>query len=63
MLISVEGTSKSAGPRSGKYGGCSNVVSLFLAEKTFIPKSTGVLEHCCEGETNRWFSIFRVVSF
>jgi len=26
-------------------------------------KPTGVLEHCREGETNRWFSIFRGVSF
>jgi len=27
------------------------------------PKPTGVLEHCCEGETNCWFSVFRSVSF
>jgi len=27
------------------------------------PKATGVLEHCCEGETNCWFSIFRGFSF
>jgi hypothetical protein len=27
------------------------------------PKSTIVLEHCCEGGTNCWFSIFQGVSF
>jgi hypothetical protein len=27
------------------------------------PKPTGVVEHCREGETNCWFSVFRDVSF
>jgi hypothetical protein len=27
------------------------------------PKPTGVLEHCCEGETNCWFFIYYGVSF
>jgi len=28
-----------------------------------LPKPTGVLQHCFDGETNCWFSIFRSVSF
>jgi hypothetical protein len=48
--------------RSGEYEGCSNVVTLSFAKKSFT-KPTGVLEHCREEETKIWFSIFRGVSF
>ena len=32
-------------------------VTLFFANKS-LNKLAGVLEHCCEVETNSWFSIF-----
>jgi hypothetical protein len=39
-----------------------SIVKLFFANKS-LTKTVGVLEHCSEGETNFWFSIFRGVSF
>ena len=40
---------KSARSRSGDYGGCCSVVTLFV-DKKFLPKSTCALEHCREVE-------------
>ena len=57
-LISVEVTGKkSAEARSGEYGGCFSVVTLFFAKESFN-KATGVLKHSRKAETNCWFSVF-----
>jgi len=53
MLIPVEGTGTHQ-LGTAEYGGCCSLVTLFFGKK----KLTGVLEHCREGETNCWFSIF-----
>jgi len=39
------------------------VLSHYSLLRNPLPKPTGVLEHCCERETNCWFSSFRDVSF
>jgi len=43
--------------------GYSSVLSHCSLLRNPWPKPTGVLEHRREGETNRWFSVFREVSF
>ena len=59
ILISVEGTGKNR-LESGHESMGEATVSLhcYLVRNPW-PKSAGVLEHCREGETNCWFSIFR----
>jgi hypothetical protein len=46
---------------SGESGGCSNVVTFFFSKKS-LTKTTGVLEHCREEETNFWFYFFGAFS-
>ena len=41
----------------------SPVLTYFSLLRSLWPKPNGVLEHCCEGKTNCWFSIIRGVSF
>ena len=60
--FSWRNSQKSTAAGSGQYGGCSSVVMLFFLRNPW-PKPTGVLEHCRDGETNCWFSIFLGVSF
>jgi hypothetical protein len=62
MLISFEGTNKNQLEQGQKCGRCFSVGTLFFV-KNSLPKQTGLLEHCREGETNRCFSIFLGFSF
>jgi hypothetical protein len=63
MLISVVGTGQNKLlPVKESMGGCCSIVTLFFGKK-YLTKPTGVLEHCCEGKTNWWFSLFRGFSF
>ena len=55
--FSSENGLRSARTRPGYYGGCYIVVTLFFANKS-LTKMAGVLEHCCEVETNCWLAIF-----
>ena len=52
----------SSGARSAEQGDAI-VLSHCSLLRNPRTKPTGVLEHCREGETNCWFSIFRGVSF
>jgi hypothetical protein len=58
MLISIEETGKNQ--LEPGYKGCSNFVTLFFAKKS-LTKPTGVLEHCRDGVTKSWFSIFLAI--
>jgi len=60
MLISVEGTGNNQLEPGQKSMGDAAHCSLLRHP---LPKPTGVLEHCREGETNCWISIFRSASF
>ena len=62
MLISVEGTGKNHLEPSEVSGGDASVLSHCSLLRNPLPKPTGVLEHCCERETNCWCLIFRGVS-
>ena len=57
-FISVERTGKNQ-LQPGQWGWYSRDVTFFFIKKS-LPKPTGVLEHCREGETNAWLSIFSV---
>jgi hypothetical protein len=58
-----QGNTKIAGTRSDEYGGGDTpVLSHCSMQRNPWPKLTSVLEHCCEGETNCWFSIFGGIS-
>jgi hypothetical protein len=48
---------KSPVSKSGEYGTCSSVVSIFFAKKS-LTKLIGVLKHCREGEINFGFPFF-----
>jgi len=62
-VISFEGTGKNQLDPSQESVGNAPVLSFCYFLRNPGPKPTGVLEHCCEGETNFWFSIFRGISF
>jgi hypothetical protein len=63
MLISVEGTGKNQLKPSQENVREAPVLSSCSLLRYTSPKPTGVLEHCHEGETSSWFSIFHDVSF
>ena len=63
MLISVEGTGSSQLEPGQNSMGDAPVLSPCSLLRNPWQKPTIVLVHCCEGETNCWFSIFRGVSF
>jgi len=58
MLILVKGTGKNQLETSQESMGDTPVLSHCSSLRNSSPKATGVLEHCREGETNCWFSIF-----
>jgi len=62
MLITVEGIGNDQLDKGRESMWDIPVLSLPLLRNP-LPKPTGVLEHCREGETNCWFSTFRGVSF
>jgi hypothetical protein len=61
-MISVEAADKNELEPRQKRIWDAPVLSQFLLTNP-LTKPTGVLEHCREGETNCWFSIFLGVSF
>jgi len=63
VLFSVEGTGKNQLKPGQKSMGDAPVLSHYSLLRNPSPKSTGVLEHCCEGETTCWFYIFQGISF
>jgi hypothetical protein len=62
MLILFEGTDKNQLEPGQDYGGVSVLVHCSLL-RHFLPKPTGVLEHCREGGTKCCVSILQGVSF
>jgi hypothetical protein len=63
MLVSIKGTGKNLLEPGQEISGNVPVLSHRSLRRNLLPKPAGVLEHCREGETNCWFSIFRGVSF
>jgi hypothetical protein len=63
MFISVEGTGKNQLRPDQEKMRNAPVLSHFSLPRYPRTRLTGVLEHCHEGETNCWFSIFQVISF
>ena len=57
MLISFEGTDKNQLELVQKCGRCFSVGTVFFAINS-LPKPTGMLEHCREGETKSVASTF-----
>jgi hypothetical protein len=58
MLISFKGTGKNQIEPGQESMGEDPVLSHCSLLRNVWPILTGVLEHCCEGETKCWFSIF-----
>jgi hypothetical protein len=58
----VEGTYKNNLQPSQDSTGHTTMLSHCTLLRNMWPNPTGVLEHCHEGETNRWVSIYRGVS-
>jgi hypothetical protein len=61
MLILIDGTVKTQFEPGQEKTGDTPLLSHYSLLRHSLPKSTGVLEHCCEGETTVGFSIFRGV--
>jgi hypothetical protein len=63
MLISLERTGKNNWSQVRREWRDVSVLSHRSLLRNPRTKPTGVLEHCREGETNCWFSVFQGVSF
>jgi hypothetical protein len=63
MLILIEGTGKNQLEPGHARMGDAAVLSHWSLLRSTLPKPTGVLEHCLEGDINCSFSIFRGISF
>jgi hypothetical protein len=63
VLISVKDTGKNRMQLGQESTGDDSVLSHCSLLRCPRLKPIVVLEHCCEGETNCWFSIFRGLSF
>ena len=58
MLISFEGTDKICLLPGQDSMGDDTVLSYYYLLRNVLPKPTCVLEHCRDGQTNGFFSIF-----
>jgi len=63
MLISFDARGKNRLQQGQESAGDAPVLSRCSLLRNPWQKPTGVLEHCREGETNCWLSIFRGLSF
>jgi hypothetical protein len=63
MLISVEGAGKNQLEPIQERMEITSVLSHCSLLRNLLTKPTGVLEHCLEGETKCWFSVFLSVYF
>jgi hypothetical protein len=63
MLISVKKTGKNQTEPCQDNMGDAPVLLYCYFLRNPLPKPTGVLEHCREGETNCQFYIFLSISF
>jgi len=63
MLISVEGTGKNQLQPGQESVGDAPVLSQCSLLINHSSQLTSMLEHCHEGETNCWFSIYQGISF